>query len=395
MRLKFAAPIFYSGTLISSVGSFTFNLCMIAFMVKAGFPLVDATLIFALQRIIPLIVIGIMGHLTDRFPAKPTVYISEAIAGISSIALLFIWKGIDTNYSLLIALCVIRSIVVAFQTGSRSKITKELSDGTYASNARNAMWFNKATQGAMLFSGLISWLIIENLSFEFAVAFDAISFILNGISVFLLPVAISGTATAGADKTTNVSWTQKYLDLFKYSPRAAKLELLLGVVTMGTIAFLARIAGQDQSWIGKFMGAYGLAVWVSGFLERKVTSRLSSTPYWIVLGLSFLLLGYIGTPSLTTLAISFIKDLCFWVLLHRISGHIQNDSPKNLMGSIASARASLFIAILSLGEILVGAWVNVVPLSFEGALRAAIALGIASYVFLQPAKGAADDRSAL
>jgi hypothetical protein len=395
VKLKFAAPIFYSGTLISSIGSFTFNLCMIAFMVKAGFPLVDATLIFALQRIIPLIVIGIMGHLTDRFPAKPTVYISEAIAGVSSVGLLFIWKGIDTNYSLLVALCVIRSVVVAFQTGSRSKITKELSDGTYASNARNAIWFNKATQGAMLFSGLFSWLIIENLSFEFAVAFDAVSFILNGISVFLLPIAIAGSTADKADKSKSVSWIQKYFDLFRYSPRAAKLELLLGVVTMGTIAFLARIAGQDQSWLGKFMAAYGLAVWVSGFLERKVTSKFSSTPYWIVLGLSFFLLGWIGTPSLTTLAISFIKDLCFWVLLHRISSHIPIDSPKNLMGSIASARASLFIAILSLGEILVGAWVNVVPLNFEGSLRAVVALGIAGYVFLRPAKGATDDRSAL
>ena len=395
MNIRIAAPLFYSGTLISSIGSFTFNLCLIAFMVKAGFPLVNATLIFALQRIVPLLVIGSVGHLTDRFPGRPTVYVSEAIAGVASLGLLAIWNGLETNYLLLVSLCVIRSIVVAFQTGSKARITKELSDGSFKSNARNAIWFNKATQGAMLFSGVLSWIIIEKSSFQFAVLFDAVSFILNGVSVFFLPKSIASETIDAAMSETKESWTKKYFDLFKYSRRAATLELLLGFIAMGTIAFLSRMAGQNQSWVGKYMAAYGLAVWVSGFLERKVTSKFSSAPYWILLGLSFLSLGIIGTPSTTTLVISFIKDLSFWVLLHRISSHIQIDSPKTLMGSISSARTSLFVAILSIGEILVGAWADTVPLGTEGTVRALVAGAVAAYVIIKPPTGARDDRSTL
>lgn len=376
MNSKFAAPAFYLGTLVSSVGSLSFNVCLIAFMVKAGFGLADASLIIGLQRLIPVIVTALWGQHTDRFSPRKTVIACELVAALSSILLLKIWNGSNSHYISILALCVLRAVVVSFQTGSRTKLAKQLSDGTYSGNSTHAIWFNKATQGATLFSGLIAWFIIQNFTLEAAIVFDAVTFLISGFAVLAF-------APKGEDEQHSVDapvWTEKFRALFKYNPRAALLDLVLAVSMMGTVAFMARMADGDQTWTGKFMASYGLAVWLAGFLERKITCRISSAPFWIAMSISFAILGLLGAPSWLALVVFFAKDLCYWIILHRISSYIQNDSPTALIGSISSARTSAMISILAIGEILVGAWSGVVPLWLEGAARALTLFVVAVYL---------------
>ena len=87
------APFFYFGTLISSVGSFAFNIALIAFMLRNGFHLGDASIIIALQRFLPVLINGAWGHLTDNFSPCLTISIAEGLAALSSIALIMIWKN--------------------------------------------------------------------------------------------------------------------------------------------------------------------------------------------------------------------------------------------------------------------------------------------------------------
>lgn len=375
---KHFVSLFYFGTLISSVGTFAFNLALIAYMLKNGFNLAQASLIIGLQRFIPVVVTGIWGHYTDHWSAKVTVIIAEVIAAITSIALLLIWSDADTNYNLLAIACVMRSVVVSFQMGSRAKITKLLSDNTYSNNSKHAIWMNKATQGATLFGGLFAWVIIRYFNLETAIIFDAITFILNGVIVLLLP----NLEAEKASTFEKISWYQKFSDLFRYNKRAAVLDILLATSMMGTVAYMSRLAGNDQSWAGLYMGSYGLAVWVSGFLERGITTRASTIPYWFVLGFSFLVLGQLTGPSVITLAVFFVKDLSFWTIFHRISSHIQVDTPAERIGSVISARTSIMITILALGEIMVGAWSNVAPITLESSVRALLSILVGGYLLL-------------
>lgn len=369
------APAFYFGTLVSSVGSLTFNLCMIAFMLKAGFGLGQATLILGLQRLIPAVVVGIWGHFTDRLPPRPTVVFIEIVAALLSGLLLFLWQGAETVYALFAGVSILRATIASFQAGSRVKITKLLAEDTYASNSKHAIWFNKATQGATLFSGLTAVAFIKFLNFESAIIFDAATFILSGLIIYFLPLENKSEAVP-----PSTSWSQKFSDYFKYNTTAAKLDLLLAISMMGTVAFQARVAGTDQSWAALFSAGYGVAVWSAGFLEKSWATKIPSSPFWILLGVGYLLIGSYGHASWVAVGLFFLKDLAYWMVLHRISGHIQTDTPTSHIGGVTSARMTLMILILSIGEILVGAWSQVVPLWLETVIRCALVFAVGGYL---------------
>jgi MFS family permease len=384
-----SAPLFYLGTLISSIGSFAFNVSMIAFMLKSGFELWNATAIIGLNRLLFAGVMTSIGHITDRVSARSVVAVTEVIAAGTSLCLYLLWVGADTNYPLFAGLCIARGAVVSFQIGSRAKIAKLLSENSFAGNSKNAIWLNKATQGATLFGGVVGFVIIRYFDFKTAIVLDGLTFIANGFFTILLP-----DFNHVADPAQlHVSWHQKFSNYFKFNKQAAILDVVLAVSMMGTVAFQSRMAGVTQSWNGLYLASFGLAVWVAGFLENGITSKLRSAPYWIVLGASFIALGALGGPGPATLIVMFIKDLAYWIILHRISAHIQTDTPSRHTGSVASARMTIMISILAVGEIMVGAWIPVVPVSMDGLLRAVIAISVASLLLLGgPKRTVLDER---
>lgn len=392
MKTRTVAPLFYLSTLVSSIGSFTFNMSLIAFMLDGGFHLGHASLIIGLQRLVPILVTGLWGHLTDALSPRKTVAVAEVLAALLSVGLLFLWNGGRTPYLGLVALCVLRSVVVSFQAGSRIKITKIFSGDGYKSSSKHAIWFNKTTQGATLFGGVFAWFFIKFLSMESAIVFDALTFIFAGAVAWMIPDDGAETATAVQE-----DWRQKFKDLFKFNGRAATFDIVLAVSMMGTVAFFSRMAGQNQSWAAMYLAGFGLAVWVAGFLENGVTSRLSGTLFWILLGVSFCGLSLLTEPSALSLGVMFIKDLAYWILLHRISSHIQTDTPVHRMGSVSSARMSLMIAILASGEIMVGAWSGTVPVWAETLVRGSVGLGMGLYLLAMRTKQVAvvHDRPAL
>jgi hypothetical protein len=378
MTKSWVAPLFYFSTLISSIGSLTFNLCMIAFMLNAGFHLGEATLILGLQRLIPAIIVGIWGHITDSLPPRLTVVFVEVMAAVLSTALFYFWDGGNTHYLMFASIAILRAALTNFQTGSRVKITKMISDSSYEANAKHAIWFNKATQGATLFSGLIAAGLIKYSNFETAIIFDALTFVLNGMIVYFLPIQ----ELQNQDQQ-KAKWHQKFSDLFKFNPTAAKLDLLLALSMMGTVAFQARVAGVDQSWAALFSASYGLAVWTAGFAERSRLKQIASSPFWILLGISYLLIGFFGGANWLSVLFFFAKDLGYWLILHRISGHIQTDTPTERIGGVTSARMTLMVVILSLGEVLVGAWASFVPVWLEGVFRFLIVLAVGIFLLVK------------
>jgi MFS family permease len=357
---------FYFGTLISSIGSFVFNICLVAFMLQTGYDLFQVSLILGLQRLVPVFAAGLLGHYTDKFSPRLTVVLTEAGAALATFGILWAWKEGSDGYWLLLAFTLLKTSFVSFQAGSKVKITKILCDPTYASSANHAIWFNKATQGATLFAGVVAWPIITNLNFETAISLDLLTFIVNGVIVFLLPLK---DPTKEDSQSLAIGIFAKFTDFYKYNRRAAVLDFLLAISMMGTTSFTSRLAGSDQKWMAVFIGGYGLSVWLAGFIEKSQILKNRSLTFWLGLGLSYSFLGFFPQQGLITLALVICKDTFYWLLLHRISSHIQMDTPQEVMGSVSSARTTQMIMILATGELLVGTWSKVLPVAYDGLWR--------------------------
>lgn len=369
--MKTAALWFYLGTLISSVGSFTFNICLVAFMVKGGYDLFHISLILGFQRLVPLFVSGLLGHYTDALSAKMTVVFAEIGAALATFGILWAWDQGASAYWYLFAFTLLKTSIVAFQAGSKAKITKLLGDSSYSSSANHAIWFNKATQGGTFFAGIVAFPIILFWNFEAAIWFDLLTFLVSGAIVFFLPISETKSEKL---EPTNTGVLTKFTDFYKHNPRAAALDLVLAISMMGTTSFTARLAGNDQKWMAVFIGGYGLAVWISGFIERSQMLKNRSLTFWMGLGISYALLGFFPERGFLTLSLALAKDTFYWLLLHRISSHIQMDTPEKVMGAVSSARITQMVLVLAIGELLVGTWSKIVPVAYDGLWRGAFCL---------------------
>lgn len=378
------ASWFYLGTLLSSIGSFTFNICLVAFMTQGGFDLFHISLILGLQRLVPIVVAGVFGHITDELSPRLTIVAAELGAAAASFGILWAWSIGKNGYWLLLGFSLIKACIVAFQTGSKAKVTKMFADSSYASNANHAIWFNKATQGATLFAGLCSWPIIKYSSFETAIWFDLATFTLNGLVVYMLPIAEPAKEGIAALAASILS---KFRDFYHYNERAAVLDLLLAISMMGTTSFTARLVGNDQKWMALLIGIYGVAVWCAGYIERSNVLSHRTLSLWIGLGGSYLLLGFFPGMGWLTVGFAFAKDTFYWLLFHRISSHIQMDTPQEKMGAVTSARFTQMVLVLAIGELLVGYWSKMMPVLGDGMWRAAfcaLILGLLSLPRFQP-----------
>lgn len=371
---------FYLGTLISSVGNMTLSVSLIAFMLKGGFSLLQVGTIVGLSRFLPLLVSVLLGHRLDGLSPRKLILWAELGAGASSLLLLLEWTYLGQSFPVLLAAMVFRAFFTSIQTGSRAQMAKILSDSSYQSNSRNAAWLNKVTQGATLFGGGLSWLAIQFSTLPVVIIFDALTFIVNGVILGLLPVDHQGQR-----KVEAAPIFKKFRDLYQFNFRAASLDAFLALSAMGTSAFTARLAGAHEEWISLFVISYGLSVWIAGYLERLSFVQKKRTLIWCLLSASFALLGIIPGPGAVVWITCLVKDTCFWILFHRITAHIQVDTPKEILGSVTFARNAQLVTILALGEMLVGLWKNAVPFPVECGVRAGIAIAVAIIIAVKSA----------
>jgi MFS family permease len=381
-RSQFVAFLFYLGTFISFLGSMTFTICLIAFMLRAGFTLFDASLIVGVGRLVPIFTSTLIGHKTDTLPAKTTVFITEIGGAIGSLGILWSWHQGKSGYWFLFGFSLMRSVLLSFQTGSLARIVKHFGQDRYQSQSRHAVWLNQATQGTLFFAGILGWIAIRHLSFNWVTLFDAVTYLLNGVVLVLLPMG-KLKQQEPAPAASGPSIFKKFKDLYHYNARPALLDAALALVMMGTASFTARLAGPKQDWFSLFLISYGLSVWVSGYLEKKSLVHRRSSSIWITLGLSYALLGLYPEKGPITWSFCFLKDLSYWLLFHRITSYIQMDTPSSVIGSVSHARSAQMTLILALGELAVGGWQTALPISLDGAWRGLVCLGVASLLSIK------------
>jgi hypothetical protein len=369
-----SARAFLIGTFISSLGSMTLFICLMAFMHQAGHSMLNISLVVGGSRFITLIVSVLGGHIADRIPAKKLILWTEMISAAVSGALAWTWsQGLDGYRSFLLVF-LLRTALLTVQQPGRHKISKLLSENTYSSNAKQAIWLNKVTHGSLFFAAGLSFIAVRWGNFYWAIAFDALTYLLN-FFIILLPGF--GTFTAAKD-IKKYSLSGKFSDLYFFSSSTAVLDLLLALALCGGNLFTLRMADNDAAWLPGIFASYGFAVWVAGYLAKNTLIQRLHVPTWIAFGLSFLLLGVYHGLGVLTWSIFLLNHHCYWLLFHRYSSIIQASTPQEKMAAVSSARMAQMILVLATGEFLVGAWQRWVPLFWEGTWRAILCFLVAA-----------------
>ena len=371
--------------MISSTGSMTFTVAMVAYLQNIGQSLTVIGAILGSSRIAAAIISLMISGYSDNWAPRTVVMLTEFAAVLVSIAMYYVIP--EQNESVLLfglAYCI-RTCIVSAQIGARGKLSKLFAGGTEAGSRKSAALLNIATQGATVFAGLASWIAIESIDIKWVLAFDAISFGICGVLMTTLPVESSQAMTPNIKE----NYLSGIIYLFKYGKSLVFLDLLLAMVLAGTSTLDARLSGQTPELLAGFLIVYGVAVWISGFLAQNTLVNSSERIIWVFLGCSFLMLTNFPDLGFITLGLAAFKDIFYWLILHNISGKLLHKIPLEYSSSALASRNALMIVTLSIGDYTVGFLANKIPLSLEGAWRACVCLLAFFYtsnLFFKPTK---------
>jgi hypothetical protein len=374
------ARLYYFAVLLSSIGSLTFTISLVVFLAAGGPGAAFVGALIGAVRLAPIFVNLVFGDIGDHAPARRVVLLSELIAAILTLAMLATWRAGEQAFIWFAALCVLRGAVAATQQGSRAKISKLLSDGTFKSDSRHAMLLNKMTQGATIFAALAGWLVYRYGSLETAILIDATTFLIGGLVILLIPKSVD-TISTPVNRGRGLI-TDKFANLYHFAPRAARLDLLLAFVSCGAAMFAGRLAASEPIWAAAIMGVYGAAVWVGGTIEAGIGRYIPESVAWLLLGATLFGATLLSETNLVwTVAVIFIKDIVKWILFHRYSAEIQHKIPAQRIASAYSTRMFQISAVAAAGEMLVG-WASTwLPLTYDGLLRGGVCAVVALYLF--------------
>ena len=275
---------FFGGTLLSSIGSFAFTTGAMTFMVKGDFPVTYVGFWVGFCRLTGVISSLLFGDLADRYPARRFLVKTEIIALLLSIGLLTTWHGGRDSFSLFFLLSLIRAAILPLQQGARSKISKAIAGSEFTKNLRTAIWLNKATQGATVFSALICIYAAKALSFEYLIIFDGLTFFFSTILLLSLPDEIAAAPAVISGPSVVLS---KLGALYRFNPRAALYDCLLCLAFTGVNLTVVRLAGPEKDMIPLLVALGGLCLWFAGPIACHSKFEKSHGLIWGLFGLSW------------------------------------------------------------------------------------------------------------
>jgi MFS family permease len=346
--------LFYTGTLISNIGGFTFSISAMVYLAKANYSIGVIGLFIAISRLTGVLSNLIFGDLADRFSPKKYLIGAELFGLIMSAGILWAWQQGREMFSVFFFLAILRSGVLALQQGSRAKLTKSFSENNLSSQLRSAVWLNKVTQGASVFGALLSFFAVQTVSFDWIIGFDAATYLLNGILLLSIPDA-DPTWSAHTSLPTD-SILSKFRMFYSCSPRVAKLDFLNYFALTGVNVWLVRVAGHNETWIPLLVGISGVTLWIGGLIARCHYFNFIHEWIWISLAVGWAGIGLLtGHSSFVLVLIPFtLQRLAFWTLSNRYAGEIQHAAPHGNVAAIVSARNVQGTVLFALGDITVG-----------------------------------------
>ncbi len=251
---------------------------------------------------------------------------------------------------------VARAAFISLQGTAFGKTTK-LIDQELGAKGQFSLLVNKATFGTIFFAMLISLVIVQYGSLATVIAFDAVTFALNGLIVFF---CLKGP-TRSVDLSGHQTNKQRVApspgaNLVYYArtfPSIYRLDFVLALIMCGANTLNARVYSLHPEYIPLASGAFGLAVWLAGPLDRW--RKLPEFMLWLVLAGTLFAQGLLSDYPQILLALSFFRNLAYWVIYNRITIQLTRYAKADEFAQLTASRMSMTILVGALGEWWVGA----------------------------------------
>jgi len=349
---QLSAFLFLLGIFISSIGSTTFIIGLMAFPLKMG---VSAAIIGAAigtARITGVLVNFFWGPIGDRVNPRKLILIGEIGALLCSVVVLATSIHLtNDNYLLFIIAVGARSIFTGIQSASIQKVGKAFDDEMGLSG-HFAKYLNKATFGSIFFAMIISLIFLKYGSFSMIIIFDAITFLINGL---LLLASVKPLQSEVSSEPKKINLLRVWTDNKNYFTQCQKLphlDMLLAIAMMGANTLNVVLLIKHPNLIPYASGVFGLAVWLSTPIQNYL--NLKKETLWLLLGASIGAQGFLIDNPVALLSCSFLRNISYWILYNYISTQIMKNSKAEMFASISSGRQATINMIGAVGEFWVG-----------------------------------------
>ncbi len=376
--------LFFLGAFVTALGTHTFPSSGLAFMSQAGLSLAAIGGIMMSNRLATVLVNLFLGDWIDRKNPAYLIGGAELINVLVTLTLIAVWPDVTNLLLVFIVAVFCRSTLIALTLPCQQKIIKGMTENHPEKIKPYTILINWVNYGSGIFAAAIAFYAIKYRSFEFVLWIDGLTFIVNGILIFV-GFRYSTFQSLAKGSLNPFKPFKKFFELNRLDPKLFWADIFLHLSVFGTNIFMIRLVRGQVENIPILLISFALAVWVSTFLLHKFDPLRIVKISWFFLPVSFLWL-LLAPPSLGgQLAGVFLRNICYWNIFTHHSVQIQRGSASTNIVQLTSARTALNTLILGVGELLMGYLSNFISIETELLVRVGLGVAFAFYtIALRP-----------
>ena len=366
--------LFWSGQLVSLIGTWMQSVGQAWLVLELTGSPVQLGLVTALQFAPILVLSPVGGAMSDRFPKRRIILLTQATMMVQAFALaLLVWTG-QVRYWHVAVLALIYGLGRAVDIPARQSYITDLVGKPDLANAvaLNSLVFN----GARIVGPAVAGLLIAG----FGVA---AAFFLNGLSFVAVLAALLATRTPGnPDPAGRLGLREGLWGALAYAARTPPVAftlVLIVVVSLLVINFNVLVPLVAREVLNE--GAHGFGLLMSSLGAGAVMAGIGLTllrrgrpPLWFLAASAAVLSAGTGALSLvghfgTTAALLVVLGCCQILFSTGCNTTLQLDTPDALRGRVMGLYALANAGMTPFGSLLVG------TIAEHLGVRAACALG--------------------
>jgi hypothetical protein len=365
--------LFYIGTFLSQLGTFTLILGLIYFPPLNGWSSLETGLLLSASHLFSTFALLKWGDIGDRVSPKKLILIVEFSAVIISIFTIYCWisDSIFARYLFILAIGL-KSMITAIQSPARNKYLK-LASNSKERSKNLSIFLTTINQGTIFFSALLSWFYFKEKSFVATIGFDLLSFLVNGLIILTLP-------EISIEKSSKQPFKNRILDYLAVNKFLSFKDIMASICIAGASLLIIRISSIKPDLAVILGGIFGLSFIISGYILSKIKREHIDHYIWPLYSISFFLL-YFARSELTILIFMSILFILYALLMHIYLVNWQHESPVQKIANIFSVRTIILSLTLGLGEILFGKISPLITVYNEALIRGSISFVIAVFIF--------------
>lgn len=351
--------LFFAGQVVSQIGTWMQNVALAWLVLRlTGDPF--AVGVLALAQFLPFTLLGLFaGVVVDRFDARRTVIVTQALAMVHAVGLAaLVLAGLAAPWHLYV-LAAARGVILLVDLPSRQTLTFEMvgRDALPNAVALNSSLLN----GARVVGPALGGVLLAFTSAGVCFAINAVSFVAVLGGLFLMR-ADELHALARAQRPRILAGT---LEALRYAHGNLRVRLVLAsVVVFSTLAFnfnvVLPVLAKDTLRSGPETYGTIFACFGAGALVGALLSASLGRTSWVVFVLAGAGMGaaeLVLAPMRSVAAASvllFALGVCFTLWTSTANSTLQLRAPEQLRGRIVGLYFYAFNGAAPLGGLLVG-----------------------------------------